>query len=273
MLKENAQGVFQAELSNEVVKGVQKGSAVMNLSKIEAMKSGEKIIPVLNGLNAYVVGEGEKIGTNEDAEFESVTLKTQKYAIIVPFSSELVNESIVDVFEEIKDDINEQFARLFDAKAIANIVAGAGAQAVAEGDTAGQGLHEDISDAMSLVESHGYNVNGFLTKHATKNRFRKLKDANGNSLYVPAITQEMSDELYGQPVEYSFGVGADTTAITGDFKYSVVGIKGDIEYKLLEEATIGNLNLAEQDMVALRVIAHFAHVVTREDAFSVLKKA
>lgn len=269
-LKANAQGLIPVEQSKEIVKGVQKGSAVMNLSKIEPMKTSEKTISVLNGLNAYVVGEGAVIGS-DDASFTPVTLKTDKYAIIVPFSNELVKESIAVVLEEIKDDIKEQFARLFDQRALASIVTAAGSQKVVEGTTAGQALHEDISDAMALVETHGYDVNGFITAYPTKNRLRKLKDAAGNALYTPAITQEMSDELYGQPIEYSFGVDADTTALAGDFKYSVVGIQGDIEYTLLTEATVNGVNLAEQDMSALRVIANFAHVVTKPDAFSALK--
>lgn len=271
-LKQNAEGLIPVELSKDIVKGVQKGSAIMNLSKIEPMKTSKKTISVLNGLNAYIVGEGEAIGTSE-AGFTPVQLETQKYAIIVPFSNELVKESIVDVFEEIKDDINEQFARLFDQKAIERIVTAAGTQTVAEGATAGQALHEDISDTMALVETHGYDANGFITAYATKNRLRKLKDANGNALYTPAITAEMSDELFGQPIEYSFGVDPQViTAITGDFKYSVVGISGEMEYTLLTEATVNGVNLAEQDMSALRVIANFAHVVTKNDAFATLTK-
>lgn len=268
-LKTNATGLIPVELSKEIVHGVQKGSAVMNLSKIEPMKTSEKIISVFDGTQAYVVGEGAKIGSSEGG-FTPVTLKTEKYAVIVPFSSELINESIVDVFEEIKDDINEQFARLFDERAITKLTTAAGLQTVVEGATVGQNLAEDISDSMALVEAHGYDANGFLTGFAAKNRLRKLKDDAGNSLYVPAITQEMSDELYGQPIEYSFGVDATTTALTGDFKHSVVGIQGDVQYKLLEEATVGSINLAEQDMVALRVIANFAHVVTKDDAFATL---
>jgi len=271
MLKENNQGVLSKELSQEVVKGVQNGSTIMQLSKIEPMKTGEKVIPVLLGTQAFVIGEGEKIGSTE-AKFEPITLKTEKFAIIVPFSSELVNESLVDVFEEIKDDINEQFARLFDQRALAKIATAVAGQTVVEGTTAGQSLDEDLSDAMAMAEAHGHNVNGFVTGFATKNRLRKLKDAQGNPLYVPAITSEVSDQLYGQPVEYSFGVDANTTAILGDWSRSVVGIKGEIEYKLLEEATVNGVNLAERDMVALRVIGHFAHVVTKPDAFASLKK-
>lgn len=269
-LKENAQGLVPVELSKDIVKGVQNGSSVMRLSKIEPMKTSKKTISVANGITAYVVGEGEKIGSSEGG-FSKVDLEVEKYAVIVPFSNELVNESIVDVFEEIKDDINEQFARLFDQRALTKITTAAGSQSVTEGVTAGQALHEDISDAMALVEAHGYNVNGFATKYGTKNRLRKLKDDAGNALYTPAITQEMSDELFGQPIEYSFGVDADTTVVTGDFKHSVVGILGNVEYTLLSEATVGDINLAEQDMSALRVIAYFAHVVTKDDAFSTLK--
>lgn len=269
-LRENAQGLIPVEQSKDIVKGVQKGSAIMRLSKIEPMATSKKTISVLGDLNAYVVGEGEAIGTDK-ATFTPVELETKKYAIIVPFSNELINESIVNVVDEIKDDINEQFARLFDSRALTTIGTKVGSQTVVEGATAGQALHEDLSDAMALIEAHGHDVNGFVTKFATKNRLRKLKDEAGNALYTPSVTSGMSDELYGQPIEYSFGVANDVTAITGDFKHSVVGIQGDINYTLLTEATVGDINLAEQDMSALRVIANFAHVVTKDNAFSALK--
>ncbi|WP_404403813.1 phage major capsid protein [Jeotgalibacillus malaysiensis] len=281
-LKANAQGLIPTELSNEIVKGVQSGSTVMQLSKLEPMTAPTKKISVLNGLSAYFVDEGQKINS-DDAQFDFVTLETKKLAVIVPFSNELVNNSIVDVFEEIKPEIETQLYRKFDheaingtssmyAKSLLGVVNGTG-KAVTIGDTA-QGLHDDFSDTMGLVEEDGYEVNGFVTYNGMKNKLRKLKDNQGTPLYVPSVTQSAGGELYGQPVGYSFGVDKTATeAITGDFRYSVVGVRGDIEYKLLEEATVGNVNLAEQDMVALRVVMHVAYAVTKDDAFAALKPA
>lgn len=280
-LKQNAEGLIPAELSTNIVSDVAKGSTVMSLSRIEPMKTSEKTISVLNGVQAYYVGEGQKIPT-DDAEFTPVKLVTKKLGIIVPFSSELVNESIVDVISEIKGDIANQFMRKFDDEAIngtdsiynkslMGVITGTGKH-IAEGATAGQALHEDISDVMGLVEEDSYNVNGFVTYNGMKNRLRKLKDNQGYPLFQPSLQQTTPDELYGQPISYTNAINKTTDQIvTGDWQYSIVGMRGDINYKLLEEATVGNYNLAEQDMVAIRAIMHVAYTIVRDDAFAALK--
>lgn len=279
-LKQNASGLIPVDLSKDIVHGVAKGSSIMRLSRLEEMQAAEKKISVLNGVQAYFVDEAGKIPT-EDAQFVPVTLKTKKLAVIVPFSSELMNESIVNVIKEIQPDIVEQFYRKFDnvalnggiyEKSLMGAINGTG-QYVNIGATAGNGLDGDVSDTMALIEAHGYDSNGFVTHFGMKNNLRKLKDANGTPLYQP-VTGTASDELYGQPIEFSFGVDkASTELVTGDFRHSIVGVRGDIEYKLLTEATVGNYNLAEQDMVALRAIMHVAYTITKDDAFAALKKA
>ena len=42
------------------------------------------------------------------------------------------------------------------------------------------------------------------------------------------------------------------TALVGDASKVVIGIREDVQVKLLTEATVGGINLAEKDMVALR---------------------
>jgi HK97 family phage major capsid protein len=252
----------------------------MSLSRFVPMKTSKKTISVLDKVQAYFVGEGQKIGTT-DGNFRPVVLEAKKLAVIIPFSRELVNESIANVIEEIKPQIVEQFYRKFDdeaingtggvfAKSLLSVVNGTG-QKVAIGATAGQNLHEDISDVMALVEDKGYDVNGYLTYNGMKNKLRKLKDTTGTPLFLPSIPGSTPDTLYGQPLAYSFGVNKATTElVTGDFRYSIVGMMGDIEYKLLEEATVGTVNLAEQDMVAIRAIMKVAYNVAHDDAFATL---
>lgn len=142
---------------------------------------------------------------------------------------------------------------------------------VAEGATAGQALYEDVSDVMALVEDGGYDVNGFITHFGFKNRIRKMKDSNGNAMYLPKGVAGEQDEFYSQPIGYSFGVDKATTQlVTGDFSHSVVGIQGEMRFKLLDQATVGGINLAEKDMSALRVILPVAYVITKDDAFAAL---
>lgn len=272
ILRANAEGLIPVEQSREVVQGVVKGSAIMSLSRIEEMQSNKKTISVAEGVSAYYVDEAATIG-NSNGNFRPVTLQTKKLAVIVPFSNELINESIVDVFAEIQTQAIEQFHRRFDQEAVTKLLAkiNTSGQKAAVGAVVGQELYQDVSDVMALVEAHGYDVNGFLTHFGMKNKIRKMKDNQGNSLYVPSIAQGTPDQFYGQPINYSFGVDKATSEmVVGDFRYSVVGIQGDIQYKLLTEATVGGVNLAEKDMSALRLILPVAYEVTKDDAFAAL---
>lgn len=271
VLKANAEGLVPVEQSAEIIQGVIKGSSIMSQSKIEEMTTNEKVISALEGVEAFKVGEGEKINTS-DAEFKPITLKAEKYATIVPVSNELLNESIADVFTEVQTQAVEKFYRKFDVDAVAKIVAaieGTG-QKVQVGATADQPLYEDISDVMGLVEAHGYDANTFLAHHSYKNDIRKLKDNNGNALYQPTATGT-PDEFFGQPIAYNFGIDrANHELVTGDFRYSVAGVQGQLRYKLLTEATVGGVNLAEQDMSAIRLILPMAYTITKNDAFAAL---
>jgi HK97 family phage major capsid protein len=272
VLRANAEGLVPVELSQEVIQGVVKGSTVMSLSRIEEMTTSEKKINVLEGVQAFYVDENEKI-SNSDATFRPVTLRTKKLAVIVPVSNELLNESIVDVFGEIQTQAVEQFYRKFDSVAVSQLLAkiNASGQKVAEGAVAGQEAFQDVSDVMALVEAHGYDVNGFLTHFGMKNKIRKMKDNNGNSLYVPSLQAGTPDQFYSQPIGYSFGVDkANTELIAGDFRYSVVGLQGQLKYKLLTEATVNGVNLAENDLSAIRLILPVAYEIVKDDAFAAL---
>ncbi len=60
-----------------------------------------------------------------------------------------------------------------------------------------------------------------------------------------------------------------TLAVVGDFGLSVVGIRQDLTYKLLDQAVITDdlgaivYNLPQQDMLALRVVARFAFAIAK----------
>lgn len=271
VLKTNSEGLIPVELSAEVIQGVVKGSAIMSNSKIKEMTTSEVKLNAIEGVEAFKVGEGQAI-TKSDAKFPTVSLKADKYASIVVVSNEVLNESIADVMAEIQVSAVEQFQRAFDKEAVKNILASitASGQSVAVGNVAGQSLYEDISDMMALVEAHGYDVNTFLANFSYKNDIRKLRDSNGNALYLPTGAGT-PDEFFGQNIAYNFGVDRATTELVGgDFKYSVAGIQGQLQYKVLTEATIQGISLAETDQIAIRLILPMAHAITKNDAFASL---
>jgi hypothetical protein len=171
-LKDELTGFVPVEQSKDIMKDVARGSSILRLSKVSTMESDTKKVPVMaEGPGAYWVGEGERIQTSK-AGWIYPELKAKKLAVIIPVTKEKLNDTTIDVFEELKEPIAEAFYKAIDAagffgtnspfaKNIMNCVETSGNKIeVGTNET----LDLDVSDAMALVEEDGYDVNGFAAK-------------------------------------------------------------------------------------------------------------
>lgn len=285
-LKDNLQGFVPTPVAADIIADVVRGSSVLRLSKVQPMTSETQKFPVMTGgPGAYWVGETERIKTSV-ATWIFPELTAKKIGVIVPCSKEKLEDATINVFSAIRPYIAEAFYKAIDAaclfgtnspfaKSIYDVAKTAG-RAVAEGTNAKLDL--DISDVMALVENEGMDVNGFAAGYDLKNSLRKLRDANGNQLYVSGVDQTT---LYAQPIEFSRNGAWDKTkarAIAGDWKYAVVGIRDQIQYETLREATLQTvtmgddkpLSLAENDMVAIKATMRLGFLPVKENAFAVL---
>lgn len=287
-LKNELQGFVPKEQSSEIIKKVTRGSSVIRLSRAEPMTSETKKFPVMtSGAGAYWVGEGKRISTS-GATWIFPELKAKKLAVIIPVTKEKLEDSTIDVFSELQDSIAEAFYQSFDAAAIfgfnspfATSLMGAINEhnAIVKANTSN--FDTAASDVMAIVEAAGYDVDGFAARIGVKNTLRKLRDANGAPIFVPGTDQ---NELYSQPIEFvRNGAWKDDQAdlIAGEWKYSLVGIRDDIEYEILKEATLQNtldedgkpLSLAEQDMVAIKATMRIGYLCVKPEAFAALVPA
>lgn len=285
ILSANLSGFIPAEVSNEIIAGITRGSAVMGLAKVVPMSTPEKVVPVLSkGVGAYWVGETEKIQADA-AEWIYPKLVAKKLAVMVPISSEALNDSTIDVFAEHKDLIAEAFATAFDSAALFGTASpyGVGKSIIekivasgnefTKGSVVGQEIGGDVADVMGLIEADGYDVNAFTGPIAFKNSLRKAKDDAGNAIFRD-ITSDAPAEVYGQPLGYVRNGAWDSTKsklIAGNFDFCLVGVLQGIEYKIATEATVGTTNLFEQDMVALRATMRIGFLVVKDNAFASLK--
>lgn len=291
-LKDELAGFVPVEQSKDIMKDVARGSSILRLSKVSTMESDTKKIPVMTeGPGAYWVGEGERIKTSK-AGWIYPELKAKKLAVIIPVTKEKLNDTTISVFEELKEPIAEAFYKAIDAAAffgtntpfaknIMNCITTSGNKIEIETNGAGK-LDLDISDAMALVEEDGYDVNGFAARIGVKNSLRKLRDANGNQLFVDGVNGK---ELYSQPIEFSRNGAWDKAKaelIGADWDKSLVGIREGIEYEILKEATLEGttwtddkpLSLAEQDMIAIKATMRLAYLPIKDEAFcAVVPKA
>ena len=285
-LKDNLQGFVPNPIAQDIIADVTRGSSILRLSNVQMMESDNKKFPVMvGGPGAYWVGESERIKTDV-AKWIFPEIVAKKIAVIVPVTKEKIEDTIIDVFGTIRPYIAEAFYKEIDAaclfgtnspftKSIFGVASAAGRAVEIETNDK---LDLDIADVMGLVEEAGFDVDGFAAGISFKNRLRKLRDNNGNQLYVPNVDQ---NTLYSQPIEFVRNGAWDNTkalCVGGAWKYSIIGIRDQINYEVLKEATLQNvtmgdgkpLSLAENDMIALKATMRLGFLPVKEDAFAIL---
>ena len=201
-------------------------------------------------------------------------------------TKEKINDTTIDVFGNLRPYIAEAFYEAIDSACLfgtnspfATSIYGAvstSGQAVTIGTNAKVDL--DISDVMAAVERAGFDVDGFVAGLDFKNQLRKLRDADGNQLYVEGVGQK---QLYSLPIEFNRANSWDSTkalTIAGEWKYSVVGIRDELQYEVLRESTLHNItmadgkpmSLAENDLIALKITMRLGFTVVQPNAFAIL---
>lgn len=284
-LKNELTGFVPTPQATDIIKMVTRGSSILRLSKVEQMTSDKKKFNVLtDGPGAYWVGEGERIQTS-GATWIHPEITAKKLAVIIPVTKEKLDDTTISVFEELKPEIAEAFYRAIDSACIfgvnspftTNIMKSINDNNMVVVDNSN--IDIAMSDAMAMVEENGYDPSAFIGRIGVKNMLRKLRDENGSPAYVNGTS---GGELYGQPIEFVRNGAWDNTKadiITGEFKYSIVGIRAGIQYEILKEATLQGtldtdgkpISLAEQDMVAIKATMRLGYLVIKDDAFAAFK--
>lgn len=282
-LKDELTGFVPVEQATEIMKDVARGSTILRLSKVSQMQSDTKKIPVMTeGAGAYWVGEGERIKTTK-AGWIYPELKAKKLAVIIPVTKEKLKDTTIDVFSELKESIAESFYKAIDAAAIFGTNSPFASNIMKCIETSGNKieigtnttLDLDVSDSMATVEESGYDVNGFIGRIGVKNSLRKLRDTNGNQLFVDGVNGK---EFYSLPIEFSRNGAWDKTKaelIGADWDKSLVGIRDNIEYEILKEATLEGtldtdgkpISLAEQDLIGIKATMRLAYLPIKDEAF------
>lgn len=284
-LKNELTGFVPTQQATDIIEMVTRGSSILKMSKVEEMKSEKKKFNVLtDGPGAYWVGEGERIQTS-GATWIHPEITAKKLAVIIPVTREKLEDTTINVFEELKPQIAEAFYTAIDAACIfgtnspfaTNLMQAVEKHKMIVVDNTN--IDIAVSDVMALVEENGYDPAGFIGRIGVKNSLRKLRDANGAPAYVNGTS---GGELYAQPIEFvRNGAWNNTKAdlITGEFKYSIVGMRAGISYEILTEATLQGtldadgkpLSLAEQDMAAIKATMRLGYLVVKDDAFAAYK--
>lgn len=266
--KTNVEALIETQVANEIFEGVVRESKALSMfRRLPNMTSDKTKLRVLDSLPiAYFVDESTNNGRKNLTKmaWDKKYINAAELAVIVPIKENVLNDSSIDIWAEVRPRIVEAFGKKIDnaifngtdkpadwrAGLIPSIVT-AGAE-VTEGDN----LYSDINDVMTKVEESGYNVTGLLGGVGLKGKFRMLTDTTGQPIKGTEI-----DSLPKAFLDNGAWDKSKSVLIAGDFSQAVYAIRQDVTYKVLTEAVIqdpsnGDIlyNLAQDDMVALRVV-------------------
>lgn len=294
--------LIPTELRNEVLRiaQLQYGLARRDMFYLPFSGPGNsRSVPTLGtSVRVFWTGEGKKKRSTQP-KFSLVTQTLKKLAAIVPMTEEILEDSLID--------INALLGQLF-AEAIAKeediqFFMGTGAPWTgilnlgtvnivnqATGDV-NQLTVDDLIDMEDATPTGALNGAKYYFHRTVLSVLRKLKDLNGNYILVPAANGKPGT-LNGYPYEASdafpavadIGTG-DPYILFGNLKQGAIfGDKQQIRVKLLDQATVGDtdgdesgsdeqtaINLAEEDMVALRIVERVGYTPALAKAMTVLK--
>ena len=268
IVRNDVDALIETQVANEIFEGtIRQSKALSMFRRLPNATSDKTKLRVLDTLPvAYFVDETTNNGRKNITKmaWDKKFINIAELAVIVPIKENLLNDASINIWAEIRPRIEEAFARKIDnamffgvdkptdwrAGLVPSVVT-AGAEVNETGK-----LYSDINDVMTKVEESGYNVNGILGGVGLKGKFRMMTDTTGqplNTTEIGSIRREFMDNgVWDKSV---------SSLIAGDFSQAVYSIRQDITYKLLDQAVIQDpsdgtimYNLAQEDMVALRVV-------------------
>ena len=267
--RQNAEALFTEDLVAEIIQGVTKQSAALRMfRRLPNMSSNIMRMRVLDALPmAYWVNDSTDNGRKQvtNAAWANKYIVPAEIAVIVPIKEDVLDDASIDIWGEIRPRLVEAIGKKIDQAVFVGVdkpsawradllssIAQAGAYVAQGGGT----LYSAINDAMVKVEESGYNPTGIVGGVDVKGKFRMMLDTSGQPIKGTEI-----DELPKAYIDNGAWDKTKAQMIIGDFTQAVYSIRQDITYKVLDQAIIQNpsdgeimYNLAQEDMVALRVV-------------------
>lgn len=286
--RSSASALIPEDVAAQILQEVPAQSVALQLIRRVTMSRKQQRMPVLAALPT--AGFLTAVDGDTDIGFKPLTvarwanryLNAEPLGAVVAIPEDVLDDSDYNLWGEIRPRLVEAIGAAIDAA----VFFGAGApdtwpasiveQAIAAGnevvDGTGVDLAADINESMGLVERYGFEITGHAAAPTIKARLRGLRDQNNQPIYVQSLKSDGGQDfsVYGYPTAFFRNGAWDPDAaevISGDFNQAVLALRQDITYKILTESTLygpGGLDdpviaLAQQDMVALRVVCRVAY--------------
>lgn len=279
--KTDAEALLARQDINEIVQEAERSSAALSTFRTIRMSAGTARMPVLSALPTagFVSDDTEAasgVKPTSNVAWQNKNITAEEIAVIVPIHENVFEDSSFNIWNEVRPLIAQEFGRVLDGAVLfgtnkpstwdASLEDGARAAGNVYSAASAGDLAEDINQTWGLVEADGYDVNINYAARSLRAQLRGLRDTNGQPIYLDNVRADgATPSIYGEDIHYVTNgawvpatgtAGTDdagATLISGDRSKAILGVRQDMTFKILTEATVGNYNLAERDMIALRV--------------------
>lgn len=275
----DAEAIIREQVVSTIFQDAPKQSVFMSLArKLPNMTSNQTRIRVLDFLpTAYWVNGDTGMKQTSKQAWDNVYINAAELAVIIPIPEAVLDDAEFDIFGEITPRVNEAIGQKVDSAIIFGVNRPAEWQndivtlARQAGNNVAPGGSPDYyelilgeSGVISKVEEDGYMSTGALASMGMRAKLRGIKATDGTPIFKSDMQGTTNYALDGAPMYFPQNGAFDNTIaqlIIGDFKQAVYAIRQDITVKILDQGVIQDpatkeiaYNLAQQDMVALRVV-------------------
>ena len=254
---------------DEIINPKTSQSAALQSFHSVKMTAGTAKMPVLAALPTagWVTDTGAPTDTKPTSKmsWKDKNLVAEEIAVIVPIHENTLADSKFDIWGQVRPLVVAEFGRVLDLAIFQGVNKPAswtdaalipGAIAAGNMLEATADVAEDFNDAFALVENDEFDVNAVYTGRFMRSQLRGLRDSQNRPVYLDALRSDGdTSSIYGQDLFYVTNRSWDRNqaiALVGDRDAVTLGIREDVQVKLLDQATVGGINLAERDMVAMR---------------------
>ena len=278
--RENAEAIIREQVVPQIFQDVPKRSVFMSLAcKLPNMTSNQTRMRVLDVLPlAYWVNGDTGFKKTSNQEWDNVFINAAELAVIVPISEAVLSDAEFDIFGEVTPRVVESMGNRIDGAILfgVNKPAEWGADIITRARQAGNNVSNPLSSSATYdsllgdgglfnkVEEYGYPVTGVISSLSMKAKLRGIRTTDGMPIFNQNMQGATQYALDGAPMYFPQNGAFDKSIaqmIVGDFSQAVYSIRQDITVKILDQGVIQNpstgaieYNLAQQDMVALRVV-------------------
>ncbi|ALF01386.1 major capsid protein [Mycobacterium phage LilPharaoh] len=273
--------LIQEAYSDTLLAAAKQGSTVLSAFQNVNMGTKTTHLPVLATLpEAGWVGESatEVTGVKPQSKvtWADRTLVAEEIAVIIPVHENVIDDATVEVLTEVAELGGQAIGKKLDQAVIFGIdkpaswVSPALLQAAISAGQAvqhvpGTANENDLVGASNQVAEKiataGWAPDTLLSSLALRYQVANVRDADGNLAF-------RDNSFLGFNTYFNRNgawVPESAVAVIADASRVKIGVRQDITVKFLDQATLGTgedqINLAERDMVALRLKARFAYVL------------